>query len=406
MRRVACLLALGCLVLAPAAAAGAAPPVGNGVGGVGLSLVGEFSEPVGVAAAPGFPRLVFVVERAGRIRVVRRGVTLSRPFLDIEDLTTCATGCDVEQGLLGLDFPPDYGRSRRFYVFYTDPAGDIRIDEFRRVRRGSAVAIRSSRRPVLVVPHSDFANHNGGQIAFRGPHLYIATGDGGSAGDPFNNAQSRSSLLGKILRILPRRTRSGRPYGVPRANPFVNRPGRDEIFSYGLRNPYRFSIDNPPAGRDRIAIGDVGQSRYEEIDYTTIADANGANFGWDAFEGSALYDCGFFCPDDGTADPGGTVAPIFAYGHGSFATPGGPDGCSVIGGHVVRDRALRSLYGRYLYTDYCGGELRSLIPRLGIARDEKSTGLVASDASSFGEDTRGRTYVTSLEGPVYRLVPE
>ncbi len=404
MMRIASLLALGCLALAPAAA-GAAPPVGDGVGGIGLTQVGEFSEPVGVAAAPGFPRLLFVVERAGQIRVVRRGVTLSRPFLDIEDLTTCATGCDIEQGLLGLAFPPDYSRSRRFYVFYTDAAGDIRLDEFRRVRRGSAVALRSSRRPVLVVSHSDFPNHNGGQIAFRGPHLYVATGDGGAAGDPSNNAQSRSTLLGKILRILPRRTRAGRPYGVPRANPFVRRPGRDEIFSYGLRNPYRFSIDDPPIGRDRLAIGDVGQSRYEEIDYTTIPGANGANFGWDAFEGRSLYDCGFLCPGRGTADPGGTVAPIFAYGHESFATPGGPGGCSVIGGHVVRDRALPSLYGRYLYTDYCGGELRTLIPGLGGARDEKSTGLVASGASSFGEDTRERIYVTSLEGPVYRLVP-
>lgn len=388
------LAAVAALAALPAGAS-AAQPVGSGDGGVALNQIGTFEEPVHVTGAPGFPRLLFVVERAGVIRVLHRGQTLSRPFLDISDLTTCAGSCDNEQGLLSVAFPPDYRSSGRFYVYYTDSGGSIQIDEFHRSAGKPTRAAVATRRPLLSVPHELFANHNGGQLQFQGPLLYLATGDGGSGGDPPNNAQNLDSLLGKLLRIDPRPSRGGRPYRVPRSNPFVGEPGRDEIFSYGLRNPYRFSIQGLRNSADRILIGDVGQNRFEEIDYETLPDANGANFGWDAWEGLASYDCGAQCRNGDTPDPGGTEFPIHSYGR--------EGGCAVTGGYVVRDRSLATLYRRYIYADYCGGELRSLIPRLAGAVDDKPLGPSLDQVSSFGETSDGRLYVCSLAGGVYRI---
>jgi glucose/arabinose dehydrogenase len=407
MKRAACLLALGGLALLPGAGF-AAPPVGDGEGGVRLKPIGKFRQPVGVVTAPGFPGLTFVVERLGRIRVLRGGVKLRRPFLDIEDLVGCAaTRCiGDEGGLLALAFPPDYRRSRLLYIYYSDQRGNIRLEQLRRARRNPAVAVRASRRTVLALPDQLDGSHYGGQLLFRGRVLYLATGDGGGRGDPRNRAQSRFSLHGKILRIVPRGRRGGPAYTVPRANPFVGRRGRDEIFSLGLRNPFRFSIHDPGARRDRLVVTDVGQARYEEINFLPLAAARGANFGWDAFEGHALYDCGHLCPGGDTPDPGGTVAPIFTYGHHEWATPGSAQGCSVIGGHLVRDRSLRSLYGRYLYTDFCSGEIRSLIPRTAGAFDEGPTGLQVDFPTSFGKTPDGRIFVATLDGPVYRLLPE
>ncbi len=353
--------------------------------GIALKRIGNFDSPVYVTGARGLPRLLFVVEREGRVRVLRNGRRLGRPFLDISRLVAS----EGERGLLSIAFPPDYPRSGRFYAYYNDRQGDIRVDEFR--RRSQTRAASRSRRTVIEIPHRENSNHNGGQLQFLGDLLYIGTGDGGSAGDPNNNAQSRNSLLGKLLRIDPRPS-GGRAYTVPASNPFVGRPGRDEIYSYGLRNPFRFSFDTVGGGRPRIAIGDVGQSRFEEVDYTTVAAASGANFGWDAFEGFAPYRD----ENSGTADPGGTVRPVFAYSHRR--------GCSITGGYVVGDRRLRGLYGRYVYTDYCDGQLRTLVPHLRRASGDRGLGVSVAEPSSFGVDSRGRLYVTSLAGPVYRLV--
>jgi glucose/arabinose dehydrogenase len=346
--------------------------------GVALKQIGSFNAPVYVTGAPGFPQLLFVVEQPGRILALRGGNR--RTFLDIRDLA----GYGGEEGLLSVAFPPDYARSKRFYVYYTDNAGDIRVDEFR--RRTATRASPGSRRTVIRIPHPVNSNHNGGQLQFLGNLLYLGTGDGGAGGDPPNNAQNKEVLLGKLLRIDPRPA-DGRPYSVPGSNPFVGRAGRDEIYSYGLRNPFRFSFDTTH-GQPRIAIGDVGQDRFEELDYASVGRANGANFGWDAFEGFAEYD---------TPDPGGTVKPIFAYGRDR--------GCTIIGGYVVRDRRLTGLRGRYVYADLCEGELRALTPHLKRASDDRKLGLQVESPSSFGEDQRGRLYVVSLEGPVYRLVP-
>jgi glucose/arabinose dehydrogenase len=355
--------------------------------GVALKKIGSFNAPVYVTGAPGFPKLLFVVEQQGRILVLKGG-RRAGTFLDVRGLVNYGG----ERGLLSVAFPPDYARSKRFYVYYTDSEGAIEIDEFR--RRSATRAAPGSRRSVITIPHPVNSNHNGGQLQFLGELLYFGTGDGGSGGDPPNNAQTKDVLLGKLLRIDPRAA-GGRPYSVPASNPFVGKPGRDEIYSYGLRNPFRFSFDttrNPP----RIAIGDVGQNRFEELDYLTAGKASGANFGWDAFEGFAKYNE----ESSGTPDPGGTVKPIFTYGR---ARGGGS--CTIIGGYVIRDPRLPGLRGRYLYADLCEGQLRTLVPHLNRASGDRRLGLQVETPSSFGEDQQGRLYATSLEGPVYRLVP-
>jgi glucose/arabinose dehydrogenase len=355
-------------------------------GGVGLKKVGEFDQPVYVTGAPGFPKLLFVVEQPGRIEILSGGRSRGA-FLDLR----AEVGYGGEEGLLSLAFPPDYPRSKRFYVYYTDNAGNIRVDEFK--RRRATRAAPGSQRKVIEIPHPVNANHNGGQLQFLGDLLYLGPGDGGSGGDPPNNAQNKEVLLGKLLRIDPR-PGNGRPYSIPASNPFVGGPGRDEIYSYGLRNPFRFSFDTVTAKRPRIAIGDVGQGGFEEFDYTTLTAAGGANFGWDAFEGFAPYRD----ENSGTADPGGTTKPAFAYPH----SRGGS--CSIIGGYVVADRSIPSLYKRYVYADLCEGQLRSLVPHLRRAGGDRKLGLAVASPSSFGEDGRGRVYVSSLEGPVFRLI--
>jgi glucose/arabinose dehydrogenase len=362
------------------------PAAASAKRGVALKKVGQFDQPVYVTGAPGFPQLLFVVEQPGEIQVMRSGRRLGKPFLDLRSIVQDGG----ERGLLSLAFPPNYAQSKRFYVYYTDAAGTIRVDEFE--RGGATRALAGSRRAVIAIPHAENSNHNGGQLQFLGNLLYLGTGDGGSGGDPPNNAQNKEALLGKLLRIDPRPS-GGRPYSVPASNPFVGGPGRDEIYSYGLRNPFRFSFDAVTASRPRVVIGDVGQNQFEEVDYTTVGRASGANFGWDAFEGFAPYED----ENSGTPDPGGAVKPIYAYSHSR--------GCSITGGYVVADRALRSLYKRYVYADFCEGELRSLVPHLKRASGEKKLGISVPSPSSFGEDQRHRVYVTSLEGPVYRLVP-
>jgi len=357
-------------------------------GRVALQRIGNFDNPTYVAGAPGFPKLLFVVEQPGRVRVLRGGHELRHPFLDISDLVDFGG----ERGLLSIAFPPDYRQSGAFYVYYTDRAGNIRVDEFQRA--GATRARAGSRRSVIDIPHPVNANHNGGQLQFFDDLLYFGTGDGGSGGDPPNNAQNKDSLLGKLLRIDPRPS-GGRPYSIPADNPFVGKPGRDEIYSYGLRNPFRFSFNTTTAAQPRIAIGDVGQNRFEELDYATLAGASGANFGWDAFEGYHPYEE----ENSGTADPGGTTKPIMAYSH---SRDGGS--CTIIGGYVVGPGGPPSLRGRYLYADYCSGIVRSLVPHLRRAGGDRKTGLTVASPTSFGEDDRGRIYLCSQEGPVFRIV--
>ncbi len=394
-RRAASIILFAALALVALPACGTArqhdrtEPAQRGAGGVALRRIGNFDSPTYVSGAPGSPKLLFVVEQPGTVQILRNGHRLSHPFLDIRGLVGDDGG---ERGLLSIAFPPDYAQSGRFYVYYTDGSGNIRVEEFQ--RRSATRAAQGSRRSVIEIPHPVNANHNGGQLQFHGDLLYFGTGDGGSGGDPPNNAQNKESLLGKLLRIDPRPS-GGQPYTVPADNPFVGKAGRDEIYSYGLRNPFRFSFDSS-VGQPRIAIADVGQNRFEELDYTSVAAASGANFGWDALEGFSPYSE----ENGGTPDPGGTTKPIIAYSH---SRDGGS--CSIIGGYVVGRGGPPSLRGRYVYSDFCSGQLRSLVPHLHGAGGDRRLGLEVRSPTSFGEDNRGRIYLCSQAGGVYRLVP-
>jgi glucose/arabinose dehydrogenase len=356
-----------------------------GGGGVRLEQVGQFDRPTYVHQPPsGADGLLYVVEQPGRIKVAEMASGDQHTFLDIVTKVACCG----ERGMLSVAFAPDYTQSGRVYVYYTAQGGDLVIEEYLRSADPLA-ADQSSARKVLEIEHSRFSNHNGGQLQF-GPDglLYIGTGDGGSFGDPAENAQSRNSLLGKLLRIDPSR---GKRYGVPKGNPYVGRKGKDEIYSRGLRNPWRFSFDR---ASNRIVIGDVGQDRREEIDYETLKGARGANFGWDAFEGFARFQS-----PDASKPPKQHERPIEDY-----SIAGG--NCAITGGYVVRDPSLPALEGRYVYADFCGGVIRSLIPKLGSGRDDKPLGPEESSISSFGEDAAGHVYVASLStGRVSMLAP-
>jgi glucose/arabinose dehydrogenase len=349
---------------------------------VRLLRLGRFSEPTYLTAPRGDTRR-FVVERSGRIVIVKGGRVLDEPFLDISGQVS--TG--GESGLLSMAFAPDYAESGRFYVYYTDQRGYINVAQYRRQAGNPDRADAASRRTVILVPHQRF-NHKGGQIQF-GPdgRLYAAFGDGGGGGDPDDNAQNLSRMLGKLIRIEPR---PGGGYSIPRSNPFRARSGaRGEIFAYGLRNPYRFSFDRRSGA---LTIGDVGQDSVEEIDYTPgrggdRAPRAGDNFGWDVWEGRRRYEGG---------SARGHVPPAIAH-----SQDGGY--CSIIGGYVIRDRSLgRGWTGRYVYGDYCNPAIR--LARLRSGRSpNRATRLRVPGLVSFGEDGQGRVYAISLNGPVYRL---
>jgi glucose/arabinose dehydrogenase len=353
--------------------------------GVRLVRVGTFDNPVYITQAPGDRSRLFVVEQTGRIRVIRNGRKLSRPFLDLRSKITYGG----EQGLLSVAFPPDYQRSGRFYVYYTDRSDvDNRIVEYRRSSNPDR-ADPSSARVVLTMPNLE-VNHDGGLMLF-GPDglMYVGTGDGGGANDQHGtrgNAQDLGSLLGKILRIDPRAS-GGRKYRIPASNPFVGRAGaRGEIYSYGLRNPWRFSFDRRTGD---LSIGDVGQNLVEEVDFMRRGRARGANFGWRVFEGNRRN-----FPNESAP---GAVAPVIVHTHAE-------GWCSVIGGYVVRDATVPSLNGRYVYADACEGRLRTARLRAGRAVPDRKIDLRTVPAiSSFGEDLAGHVYVVSLNGPIYRL---
>ena len=352
--------------------------------GVRLVKVGSFSNPVYVTQPPGDTRRLMVVKQPGRIMVVRGGRTLAQPFLDIRG----SVEYGGEQGLLSVAFPPDYQQSGRFYVYYTaSGAADNRIVEYRRTTADRADP--SSARVVLTMPNLE-ANHNGGLLLF-GPDglLYAGTGDGGGGNDEHGsagNAQNLASPLGKLLRIDPAAS-GGRPYRIPSSNPFAGRAGaRGEIYAYGLRNPWRFSFDRRTGD---LAIGDVGQDQVEEIDFARRGRARGVNYGWRPWEGRRRN---FDEPAPGA------VFPVIQHTHAAGF-------CSITGGYVVRDSAVPSLAGRYVYSDDCDSRIRVATLRAGRQTSGRVLGGLPklSQVVSFGEDTRGRVYVVSLSGPVSRF---
>jgi len=356
------------------------PATGGTARALHLVKVGDFDSPVYVTSPPGDARRIMVVEQGGTIRVVRGGRKLARPFLDI----TSRVVSGGEQGLLSMAFARDYATSHRFWVYFTNRAGDEEIDAFLAPSRDRADA--GSARRILVQSDSE-SNHNGGQLQL-GPdgYLYAGLGDGGGANDqhgPRGNGQNLGTLLGKIIRITPQ---AGGGYRIPKSNPFVGRAGaRGAIYSYGLRNPWRFSFDRRTGD---MVIADVGQNAVEEIDFRRRGTARGVNFGWRPWEGRRRN----------FSEPApGAVFPQLTKTHA--------DGwCSITGGYIMRDRALGSLYGRYVYGDYCKGQLRSVRLSQSRASGDRSLGLrQVPSISSFGEDARGRVYVASLNGPVYRF---
>jgi len=370
-------------VLAGCGSSGGAASVAPAEGAVRLQKIGSFDSPVYVTSPPADKSRLFVVEQGGTVRVVKGGKPLSTPFLDVSDKITTGS----ERGLLSIAFPADYASSGLFYIFYTDNDGDEAVVEYR--RRSEDVADPGSARLLMKVADPE-TNHNGGLLLF-GPddHLYIGIGDGGGAGDQHGargNAQSLGTLLGKILRIDPRASGS-RPYTIPSDNPFVNRPGaKGEIYSYGLRNPWRFSFDRSTGD---LTIGDVGQNEVEEIDFVRKGKGRGANFGWRPFEGNDRFAPGEPAP--------GAIKPVITQQHS--------DGnCSITGGVVIRDPALKAWRGRYVFGDYCRGVIQTAVLSSGRARSLTDRKLEVPQLSSFGEDARGRVYATSLDGPVYRFV--
>ena len=351
-----------------------------------LLKIGDFPSPTYVTAPPAAAHKLFVVEKAGKIELLHDGVR--KTFLDISG-GVVASG---EQGLLSMAFAPDYRTSGRFYVYYTAPRSPdgnvVTIAEYRRSAADADVADPASKRIVLTVQHPTNTNHDGGQLQF-GPDglLYVGTGDGGSGNDPPNNAQNVDSLLGKLLRIDPRQSGTLR-YTVPADNPFVGKPGADEVYALGLRNPWRFSFDRTTGD---LAIADVGQGAREEVDFAPSGSgtAAGANYGWRCREG-------FIAGTAVCTSPGPFVEPVFDYDHSS-------GGCAIIGGYVVRHNDLGSLLGRYVYADLCVGDIRSLALGQPRASGDSSTGLGLGGIMSFGEDSCGHLYAAGSSA-VYAVV--
>ena len=341
---------------------------------IALEEVVVLDQPVAMAIRPDDPAL-YIAEKPGRVVALSDGED-PQVVLDIADQVSLGS----EQGLLGLAFSPD---GRFLYVDITDVGGDTRILEFV-VRDDGVDAV--SQREVLRVDQP-YSNHNGGNLAF-GPDgcLYVALGDGGSAGDPEGRAQSLSTLLGKLLRISPRPS-GGEPYGIPPDNPFVGRDGaRPEIWAFGLRNPWRFSFDRATGD---LWIGDVGQGSWEEIDVEPAGSAGGLDYGWDAREGAHPFESGSMDPE--------MVDPVFEYPHDGSV-------CAVTGGYVYRGQEVPALAGAYVFADFCSGRLEAFVLRDGVARLHRELGPTVESLASFGEDAAGELYALSLSGAVYRLV--
>jgi glucose/arabinose dehydrogenase len=343
-----------------------------------LVVIG-LERPVAVRNAGDSSSRLFIVEQSGRIRIVDEKGLRSNPFLDISTRVRSSSG---EQGLLGLAFHRDYESNGRFFVNYTDLAGDTVVAEFARSVEDPDRADPGSEAIIMTIEQPR-SNHNGGDIAF-GPdgYLWIATGDGGGAGDPDRNGQSRETLLGKLLRID---VDSGSTYTIPPDNPFIDDPdARDEIWALGLRNPWRFSFDRVTGD---LFIGDVGQGTREEIDFEKRTDPGGRNYGWNTMEGSR-------CFQNDSCSTDGLTPPIAEYGRLS--------GCSVIGGYVYRGVRFPALRGLYLYGDYCSGTISGLAPSPVEGWTSAIVGETDAQISSFGEDEDGELYLADLEsGALY-----
>jgi glucose/arabinose dehydrogenase len=325
---------------------------------------------------------LFITEQTGTIRIYDALGLRATPFLDIRSIVLSGG----ERGLLSVAFHPQYRDNGLFFVYYTNRNGDNNVARYK-VTSDPDRADASSGTILLTIPHPNFANHNGGQLQF-GPdgYLYIGTGDGGSAGDPNNNAQNLNQLLGKILRID---VDHGSPYAIPPSNPPLGSGARHEIWAYGVRNPWRFSFDR---GTGDLWIGDVGQDAFEEVDFQPATSIGGENYGWRKMEGQHCYNPTSNCFD------AGVTFPILEYSHAGGA-------CSISGGYRYRGTQIPSLRGTYLYGDYCTGMIWSAAQsgQVWIPKTLFSTSL---RISAFGEDLSGELYVMDVaKGIVYKIAP-
>jgi glucose/arabinose dehydrogenase len=352
----------------------------NSSQGVQLEVVASgLTNPLQLTAPTGDARL-FIVEQAGRIRVVQNGQLLPAPFIDLSNKLRYGG----EQGLLSVAFHPQYSSNGFFFVNYTDTNGDTRVERYH-VSSDPNRADAASAKQILFVKQP-YSNHNGGHILF-GPDgmLYIGMGDGGSGGDPQGNGQNKASLLGKLLRID---VNSGDPYGIPSGNPFANTTGaRPEIWAYGVRNPWRLAFDRTD---NSFYVADVGQNAVEEINVVP-AGTGGQNYGWNVMEGTRCY-------SSSSCSKTGLTQPVSEYSHS--------DGCSITGGIVYRGTKLTALRGHYFYADYCQGWIRSFRYVNGQVTDQRNWDLGnIGQVLSFGEDSAGEMYVLSGNGRVYRFAP-
>jgi glucose/arabinose dehydrogenase len=361
------------------------PPTSPPPAALTLSLApfaSNLASPTYLTAPPGDARQ-FIVERAGRILLMQNGALLAQPFLDLRQVTDVAG----EAGLLSMAFDPGYASNGRFYVYRVDTNHDIVVERYT-VSSDANRADAASGITIIRIPHPTFTNHYGGLVAF-GPdgYLYLGTGDGGSAGDPNGNAQNLGSLLGKLLRLDVSDASATNPYQIPATNPYRSQAGaRPEIWAYGLRNPWRYTFDG-----DRLYIADVGQAQREEIDVEAAAQG-GLNYGWNRMEGSACY-------QSSTCDQAGLVLPVLDYTHASTGNP-----CSITGGYVYRGAAIPELAGRYFYSDYCAGFLRSFLLAGHTASEQRDWNIMKpGQVISFGRDGQGELYVLTANG-IWKIV--
>lgn len=343
----------------------------------------SFLRPVDLQHASDNSNRIFVVEQAGIISVFPNNANAEtkKTFLDIREKVDDEGN---EEGLLGLAFHPEYKTNGYFYVNYTAANPNRTVISRFKVSSDADKAEASSEQ-VLLTFEQPYSNHNGGQVSF-GPdgYLYIAVGDGGSGGDPQDNGQNRSTLLGSILRIDVNKQENGKQYGIPADNPFANNNNgfREEIYAYGLRNPWRFSFDSD---NGRMWTGDVGQNAYEEIDIVE----KGGNYGWNTMEGNHCFEPKNDC------DQSGLKMPIHEYGRG--------EGISVTGGFVYRGPTLKELTGKYVYADYATRRVWGLAHS--DLNNPVNTLLLEADfnISSFGVDQNNELYLCGFDGKIYRL---
>jgi glucose/arabinose dehydrogenase len=334
-----------------------------------VMMPGTFDQPVFAGAPPGDTARLFVVEKTGRIRIVTDGAVIAEPFLDLSGIVSS----DGERGLLSMAFDPRYASNRRFYVNYTDTAGNTRVVRYTASAQHPHRASSSSRKVLLRI-HQPYSNHNGGQLQF-GPdgRLYVGMGDGGSGGDPQGRAQDPRSRLGKLLRLS-----------------VGTSPIKVSVYAKGLRNPWRFSFDRKTGA---LWIGDVGQDSWEEVDYLRPGRPAGANLGWNGYEGTHLYDRATAAGLDRST----LVWPVTEYSHSL--------GQSVTGGYVYRGNALPTLRGWYVFGDFGSGRVWAMNGPTGTPVALPGADQASGNISSFGEDGAGELYVVDIAGAVYKLTP-